>query len=122
MLALRASGEQPISLEYPPLTGGITFESEKSGAVFPQPVSNEQRFDDLFGLNAALIGRNLPNSELTGVVNIDLDSPQAAPFSAAMSEFLESVNEDAVLVRPDKHIFGTGSPEALLSAWQNKLN
>ncbi len=122
MLAQKASGEQPMSLEYPPLAGGITLKSEVSGALLPQPAENGRLFDDLFGLKAALIGRNLLNSELAGVVNIDLDSPPAAPFSTAMSDFLESVNAQAVLVRPDKHIFGTGSAKELLSAWENKLN
>ncbi len=96
--------------------------SQTPNSLLPQPIANGQRFDELFGLNAALIGRDLPNEEFDGVVSIDLDSAKAAPFSAAMSEFLESVNEEAVLVRPDKHIFGTGPSEALPSAWQQKLS
>ena len=53
---------------------------------------------------------------------LELDAENLAPFRAALVAWLDQHGTDAVLVRPDRYVFGTGAPSVLLSAWTQALN
>ena len=44
------------------------------------------------------------------------------PFRAAVLGWLDQRQAEAVLVRPDRYVFGSGAPQALLDAWAASLN
>jgi len=45
-----------------------------------------------------------------------------APFRAALAKWLDEHGAEAVLVRPDRYVFGSGDPAALLAAWAKALH
>lgn len=117
MLARRASGAQDLSMRYPDLVGGCLDVSEGSGSLFVQPIAAGRRMDDALGRGYWLITRSpttlgtLPPS----VTAYDLSSPEVQPYSSAISNWLDAHGAEAVLVRPDHHVFGTGSADRLLT-------
>jgi 3-(3-hydroxy-phenyl)propionate hydroxylase len=121
MLAERAAGVQNISIRYPDLQGGLLTTTPAAGALFPQAVAGERRLDAALGLGAVLIGRHLPSGDDAEVRRLALHDPTLAPFKAALQAWLDAQEADAVLVRPDRHVFGTGNAASLLGAWREKL-
>ena len=93
---------------YPPIgEGAILAGSEGAGRYFPQLMSaNGVRIDDILGNRHWLIERDR------------LTEPALAPFGHSLCEWLDAHNADAVLVRPDRYVFGTGSCDQLHAAWQ----
>ncbi|QGY82011.1 bifunctional 3-(3-hydroxy-phenyl)propionate/3-hydroxycinnamic acid hydroxylase [Sphingorhabdus lacus] len=93
---------------YPPIMeGAILAGSEGAGRYFPQLMSaNGVRIDDILGNRHWLIERDR------------LTEPALAPFGHSLCEWLDAHNADAVLVRPDRYVFGTGSRDQLHAAWQ----
>jgi 3-(3-hydroxy-phenyl)propionate hydroxylase len=116
MLADRAAGAQRESLSFPPLTGGLFTGAPCAGQQFPQPKVNDRLFDDALGNSFWLIGSNLMGDLPPGVRAFPMDSAEIAPFAVAVSAFLAEQGTEAVLVRPDRHIFGCGSAAELLAA------
>lgn len=105
----RALGKLPTTPPaYPPISAGaILAGSATAGSYFPQAIADDgAKLDDRLGNAAWLIGR----SELGGET--------LAPFSAMLTDWLEKHDAEAVLVRPDRHVFGSGTPETLRSAWR----
>ncbi|MBA4306578.1 MAG: hypothetical protein C0429_07550 [Sphingopyxis sp.] len=94
---------------YPPIMDGVIFAGSKgAGRYFPQLMSAEGvRIDDVLGNRHWLIARD------------NLTQPALVPFSHLLCEWLDAHDADAVLVRPDRYVFGTGSREQLHTAWQN---
>ena len=45
---------------------------------------------------------------------IDLASAEAEQFRAPLMAWLQSIEAEAVLVRPDRHVFGTGTPAQII--------
>lgn len=92
---------------YPPITEGVIMAGSKgAGSYFPQPVSLcGARLDDVLGQHAWLIDR------------FELSNGRMALFSDALRHWLDQHEARAVLVRPDRYVFGTGEPETLISAW-----
>jgi len=121
MLAERAAGVQNISIRYPDLQGGLLTSTPAAGALFPQALAGEQRLDEALGLGPVLIGRHLPGGDDGKVRRLELDRPVLAPFKAALQAWLDVQGAEAVLVRPDRHVFGTGSAASLLGAWTSGL-
>jgi 3-(3-hydroxy-phenyl)propionate hydroxylase len=121
MLARRQSGAQDVSVRYPDLKTGLLSDSPLAGSLFPQPVVDGIRFDDTLGQKATLIGRNLARSESV-VRLVDLTSEDPTPFKPVLESWLQSVGTESVLVRPDRHIFGIGSPSDLLVKWNLALH
>lgn len=107
MIAARAAGAAlDGNLSYPPITSGLVLEgSAGAGSYFPQPVADGQRLDDVLGMGHWLLSRQC------------LDEPRLAPFRAELGDWFDRYDAEAVLVRPDRYVFGTGSPEALAAAW-----
>ena len=104
----RALGKLPTEPPaYPPLSAGIIHAgSAGAGSYFPQPISaTGERMDDGLGMGATLIARAA------------LASPALLPFASALGRWLDAHGAQAVLVRPDHHVFGTGDPNVLRSAW-----
>lgn len=96
---------------YPPLaTGAIMAGAPAAGAYFPQVIASDAaRLDDILGPDMWLISRNA------------LDQGPTAPFAADLRTWLDRHAAEAVLVRPDRHVFGTGKPDELRHRWQAAL-
>ena len=111
MLAARAAGLSPDgNVAYPPIMeGAILTGSPGAGGYFPQPVAGGKRLDEVLGAGSWLIDRG----RLAGA---DL-----AAFREPLENWLDSHQAEAVLVRPDRHIFGTGSRQVLEAGWQALL-
>ncbi|MGB5077392.1 MAG: bifunctional 3-(3-hydroxy-phenyl)propionate/3-hydroxycinnamic acid hydroxylase [Sphingorhabdus sp.] len=108
MLAARAAGHSPDgNLEYPPISvGAILVGSPAAGSYFPQPVTADgSRIDEVLGLGHWLIARQ------------DLAMEQLAPFAELLGNWFDKFGAEAVLVRPDRYVFGTGKMSDLLQAW-----
>jgi 3-(3-hydroxy-phenyl)propionate hydroxylase len=121
MLARRQSGAQDVSVKYPDLKAGLLSESPLSGALFPQPVMDGIRFDDLLGDRPTLIGHNLPLMQ-ANVRMLDLATDLSNRFRPFLESWLEDTDTVAVLIRPDRHIFGTGLPDDLMMKWNSALS
>jgi 3-(3-hydroxy-phenyl)propionate hydroxylase len=113
MLAARkAGGGAGGALGQPPLADGCLMTGTAgAGSYFPQAVSGSARLDDVLGSGAWLIGRG------AGENLIAVDSARLAPFRAQLEAWLAKHDADAVLVRPDRYVFGTGKADDLSAAW-----
>ena len=126
MLAARKAGAAPIPpAAPPPLSGpGVLPGTPGAGTLFPQPVVSDNgqalRLDDALGPGAWLIAAS-PGAGTAEVSAIALRDPRAAPFREQLSGWLSSHAVEAVLVRPDRYIFGSGAPRALTAAWSKAL-
>lgn len=105
----RALGKLPTEPPaYPPVSAGVILPgSAGAGSYFPQVLAaTGERMDDGIGSGATLIARGR------------LASPALLPFAGRLGRWLDAQGVEAVLVRPDHYVFGTGNPEALRTAWQ----
>ncbi len=104
---------------YPPiLTGAILAGSPAAGRYFPQAVSDQARLDDVLGLGPCLIVRGSPaRPQIAGIRTIGLDASALASFAIQLKGWFDDFDAQAVLVRPDHYVFGTGTPDTLVSAW-----
>ncbi|MBU6394426.1 MAG: bifunctional 3-(3-hydroxy-phenyl)propionate/3-hydroxycinnamic acid hydroxylase [Sphingomonadales bacterium] len=103
----RALGKLPSGPPgYPPISAGaILAGSAGAGSYFPQAIAETGvKFDDVVGDKALLITR-------------DALARSLAPFARKLGGWLDQHGVEAVLVRPDRFVFGTGNPEVLCSAW-----
>ncbi|MFO6447747.1 bifunctional 3-(3-hydroxy-phenyl)propionate/3-hydroxycinnamic acid hydroxylase [Erythrobacter sp. NE805] len=108
----RALGKLPSGPPaYPPLAAGaILAGSPGAGSYFPQGIAADgTRLDDVLGSGAWTIAR------------ADLGTSRLAPFAEELGQWLAAHAAEAVLVRPDRHVFGTGAAQALGRAWQAAL-
>ena len=96
---------------YPPIdAGAILAGSPAAGSYFPQCIAPDgSRLDDRLGLGAWLIDRG------------DLESSFVAPFATQLRHWLDRHSAEAVLVRPDRYVFGTGSAIDLKRHWQSDI-
>jgi 3-(3-hydroxy-phenyl)propionate hydroxylase len=114
MLAQRAAGAQPVSMEWPDLGNGCFTASAAAGSLFPQIFAEGAGMDDAFGAGWWLIGGALSGVATPGIRTIPLDSNLAHDFAPALRAWLSKHEAPAVLVRPDRFVFGTGTPAWLL--------
>jgi len=118
MTAARAKGEgAPRTPGVTPALaeGCILAGAPAAGRLFPQPWAGDLRLDDRLGEGAVMITR-APWSG-GGVKALALDDPALAPFRGAVERWLDDLGAKAVLVRPDRYVFGAGEPEVLAEAW-----
>ena len=126
MLAQRAAGAAPLPPATPaPLAGdGVMAGAAGAGALFPQPVSGspEQRLrlDEVLGEGPWLIARD-PAASDHGLPTFGLGEPRLDPFRADLARWLDAHKVDAVLIRPDRYVFGAGEPTALADAYRQAL-
>jgi 3-(3-hydroxy-phenyl)propionate hydroxylase len=118
MLEQRRNGAS--SLPPPPdgaLRGGcLLAETPGAGIIFPQPVSGAARLDDTLGHGAWLIARDdAPAS--TAARSVSLNDAVLGSLAPALAAWLKQHDADAVLVRPDRYVFGTGDAAKLAAAY-----
>lgn len=104
----RALGKLPQGPDaYPPISAGtILAGSPGAGSYFPQPLAPDgARLDDRLGTGDWLIACGA------------LAAPDLAPFAPALTRWLDAHRAEAVLVRPDRYVFGTGRSDELRAAW-----
>jgi 3-(3-hydroxy-phenyl)propionate hydroxylase len=77
--------------------------------------------DDCLGDGACLISRASVGATAAGVRLLELDTEELAPFRPALLGWLDQHAAEAVLVRPDRYVFGTGAARVLLDAWAESL-
>jgi 3-(3-hydroxy-phenyl)propionate hydroxylase len=123
MLADRAAGKSPDGeTRYPPISAGkILAGSAGAGSYFPQPWSQDgldTKLDDITGPGPVLFARTgvLP-ANLGGVPAFDVADLAVAFAGDAINAWLARHGASAVLVRPDRYVFGTGDPTQLMEAW-----
>jgi len=126
MLAMRAAGAPAPSVSTPPIGEGCVLkESAHAGSYFPQPINAEggvSRLDDALGPGAWLISRGAASAaDMHLLRQVSTSDPSLAPFRDALDHWLSSHGAGAVLVRPDRYIFGVGEAGALARAWQEQL-
>lgn len=106
----RALGKLPDGPPaYPPLAqGAILAGSPAAGAYFPQVMAADgTRLDEALPAGAWLIDRRR------------LERGPLAPFAGPLGAWFDAVGaQEAVLVRPDRHVFGTGEAGVLVAAWE----
>ncbi len=108
MAAQQAAGIRPPPPAPLSIGPGCRLEgSNGAGELFPQPWSGDQKLDAILGDGPWLIRL------------ADLDSPALKPFAADLASWLLARSAEAVLVRPDRYVFGTGTPDALSKGWQD---
>lgn len=99
------------------LAAGCILEgAAAAGRFFPQPWAGGSRLDDVLGDEAVMITRGAWSGD--GPRSMALDAAALAPFRAALARWLDDQGADAVLVRPDRYVFGAGDPEVLARAWR----
>lgn len=74
--------------------------------------------DDLLGNGPAIIAREPAAS--TMLVHA-LNDPELDPYRDELSEWFDAQEVNAVLVRPDRYIFGLGEAAELAEAYQQAL-
>jgi len=120
MLARKASGAQDVSVSYPDLVGGHLTDTPFAGALFPQFVSEDgTRLDSIFGLGPVLIQRAASTNGDAALKMISIDSSELDGFGALVEQWLDDAQVDAVLIRPDRHVFGTGDASYLKRYWND---
>jgi 3-(3-hydroxy-phenyl)propionate hydroxylase len=110
----------------PTLQGPFVLEgSAGAGRLFPQPTSvrdgHVRRFDDVAGLGAWLISRSAV-AQHTGISTYETADLALGTFREQLERWLAAHECAAVLVRPDRHIFGTGDPHHLAREWKRRLS
>ncbi|WP_332770816.1 bifunctional 3-(3-hydroxy-phenyl)propionate/3-hydroxycinnamic acid hydroxylase MhpA [Phenylobacterium sp.] len=127
MLAARESGVAPLPPLRPPVfsAGCIMAGAPAAGGMFPQPTAGagaaRRRLDDLLGHDAWLVSCETVREPAGGVRVLSLDAEAVAPFRAALKGWLDGLGVAAVLIRPDRYVFGAGDPDTLLNAWTQGL-
>lgn len=126
MIARLESGAPPLPpLRPAPMAAGCVLAgAAAAGELFPQPGREGQRLDDTVDAlapgSAWLFTRTRAEAQ-PGVAVLSLDDARLTPFRDELSAWLDAHAADAVLVRPDRYVFGTGKPDDLAAAWSLAL-
>jgi 3-(3-hydroxy-phenyl)propionate hydroxylase len=118
MLADWNAGKRPPMIPYPPLAEGCLMGGTASGELFIQPVINGERMDYRLGEGPWLITKTNADSDVRQFI---IGSEALGNFSAPLAAWLDERVAEAVLVRPDRHVFGVGKAADLVQAWREKL-
>jgi len=126
MLAQRAAGEQPVPPADPqPGPGVFIAGATRAASIFPQDEIGGRRLDDVMGRGAWLIARR--GADVAGVSSRlisrveALDGDRLKPFAAKLGAYLDGAGADAVIVRADRYVFGVGSVQGLIRAWEKAI-
>jgi 3-(3-hydroxy-phenyl)propionate hydroxylase len=122
MLAAKAAGQQPVPPPDPQLGPGAFMPSARRAAtIFPQDNVGGAYLDDALGRGAWLIARRA--SDIAGLKNPhlarieSLDGAALKPFASKLAALLDTYAADAVLVRPDRYVFGANAARELADAY-----
>ena len=124
MMAARAARDTAHSDPLPGLPGliaGCLMKSPRAGEVFPQAANGKQaKLDDTLGEGFWLITRDSPQSDAwpANVKQVKLGRG-LIDEGGRLDRWMGMAS--AVLVRPDRYVFGTGSPEALHQAFTAQM-
>ncbi len=120
MLSARRAGAQPAGPSAAKLAAGCLRDDDPAaGLYFPQPIAEGARFDDAIGARACLICADRGDSRAAPDLNVvALSAPELAPFKPALERWLAAQDAAAVLVRPDRYVFGAGAAQDLAAAWR----
>ena len=88
-----------------------------AGGLFIQSWADGQGLDDLLGPGPWLIARD-GGLHAPGVKTVRLSDPALAGHREPLTRWLDDHAAAAVLVRPDRYVFGAGDPAALVEAWR----
>lgn len=125
MLADRAAHADEAAtggFSFPALRGGCVLEGTRgAGELFPQIWADGAKWDDAVGPVAAVVSREAPG-RADGLHCFSLNDPVMQPFASGLSRWLDMHDADAVLIRPDRYVFGTGRPDALCASWTAALS
>ncbi len=116
MLAARrarggASDPQPA---LPPPGDGLFLHAPRARELFPQTrTASGERFDDVGGQGFWLVTRDARPRDVPPFVRHHVLGDDLQAWLGG---------EEAVLVRPDRYVFGTGTPGALLAALSERLS
>ncbi len=126
LLAQRAQGLQPVPPPDPqPGPGAFLQASPRAASIFPQSIVGGQRLDDVMGPGAWLLARR--HADVAGLSDPclarseALDGPLLKDFSGPLSAYLDAAGGDAVIVRPDRYVFGTGEAKALVADYARAI-
>lgn len=90
---------------------GIRVDDELAGHLSAQPLlANGQRIDDIAGYRFAVLATPECAAQISAQTNASLDSLGAQTITADSEDsrnWLKSLNACAVIVRPDRYLFGT---------------
>ena len=106
--------------EFPSIGKGLMLEeSSGAGSYFPQPVVGGKKLDDLLGKGWWLISRDdVGNSFETKAFKFaQLTDAKLSTHAPALAEWMDYHSTNAVLVRPDHYVFGTGEPQELVQQY-----
>ena len=123
MLAARAAGQSPDGeIVWPPLAAGsILADALGAGTYFPQPYAagaERLKLDDILGPGPWLLCKDHLELAHTRIEAVPLMTDRLRPFASEIARWLEEKGVEAVLVRPDKYVFGAGLADDLTRAWQ----
>ncbi len=128
MLAERRAGRQPPLPPPPDLgVGCLMAGAPGAGQLFPQPWATADgetvRLDDALGPGPWLISRSTPPvGPWPGPMQrIPLDDARLAPFRADIVAWLDKRGAEAVLVRPDRYVFGSGAAGKLEHVFADQM-
>ncbi|MBI1197031.1 MAG: bifunctional 3-(3-hydroxy-phenyl)propionate/3-hydroxycinnamic acid hydroxylase [Phenylobacterium sp.] len=114
--AMLARGPKAAGMASPRLGPGLLMEGDGAGVLAPQPWADGVGLDDALGPGAWLIARGAV-PEAPDVTAVSIDAPRLAPYREALAAWLDAKGAPAVLVRPDRYVFGVGEP----AAWRAPL-
>jgi 3-(3-hydroxy-phenyl)propionate hydroxylase len=111
----------------PALAAGCIMKSARAGELFPQAMTAEHagrrgRLDDLLGEGFWLVTRNgaQPGAWPAAVRHVELGR-DVVDETGRLDQWLDATGAPAVLVRPDRYVFGSGSPADLHRAFVAKV-
>ena len=129
MIAARAAKASGANDPLPGLPGfgsGFLHPSKRAGELLPQTTSartadgKHGRLDDLLGDGFWLLTKEQTKAQAknakTFVIGRDITDE-----TGRLDEWLRTSGASAVLVRPDRYVFGSGEPEALCAALDTQL-
>jgi 3-(3-hydroxy-phenyl)propionate hydroxylase len=122
MLAQRVEAEDPSgAMVFPPFASGCLLEGASwAGTYFSQPWSASVKLDDVLS-NCAWLITDQTGASTSTVQWVSLRDPSIAPFASVLADWLKQSGQDAVLVRPDRYVFGCGTATELLAAYSAAL-
>ncbi|MEQ1752964.1 MAG: bifunctional 3-(3-hydroxy-phenyl)propionate/3-hydroxycinnamic acid hydroxylase [Micropepsaceae bacterium] len=126
MLAQRAQGTQPVPPADPqPGAGAFAVGSARAASIFPQDAVGGKRLDDVLGRGAWLIARR--GADVAGVsgpllARVEaLDGAVLKAYAKRLGAYLDGAGADAVIVRADRYVYGTGSVREVVGAWAREV-
>lgn len=129
LLAARRAGiAPPLPVASPIWHGLLLAGSAAAGTLFPQFLvhgpGGKSRLDDTLGHGAWLIASSWEGatSEPNDLTVWKLDDPALAGFAETLRVWLAELGAAAVLVRPDRVVFGTGEPGLLAQSYAQVLS